>query len=123
LGCCSRGRPAVAGPATHAGVILDATFSSRANRDVLRNECEKTHVRFQVVELDADRSIVERRLRSRNEASKEVSDARLEDLEKLNAAYEPPSELGPDLITISANNSAPDTAKAVLRVLTEKQFS
>ncbi len=105
---------------THNGVVLDATFSSRAHREFLHKECENARVGFQFVELDVDLGEIERRLRARNESTKEISDARLEDLEKLNATYEPPSELAPDLIKISADNSVSDTVKAVLQQLAEK---
>jgi aminoglycoside phosphotransferase family enzyme/predicted kinase len=107
--------------ATHNGVILDATFSSRANRDFLPEQCAKANVRLQVVELDADLGQIKRRLNARDETSAEISDARLEDFEKLNAAYEPPSELARDLIKISTNNSVPNAVKAVLQRLAKKQ--
>src|SRR5213075_2835013 len=105
---------------SHGGVVLEATFSNRVHREFLYRECENVHVRFQFVELDVDLGEIERRLRARNESTKEISDARLEDLEKLNATYEPPSELAPDLIKISADNSVSDTVKAVLQQLAEK---
>jgi thymidylate kinase len=79
-------------------------------------------VRLQVVELDTDRGKIESRLKARERSASEISDARLEDLEKLNAAYEAPSELEPDLIKISADNSVYDTVKAVLQQLAEKQL-
>jgi aminoglycoside phosphotransferase family enzyme/predicted kinase len=104
----------------HGGVVLDATFSSRANRKFLRKAC--SNVRLQFVELDTDSGKIESRLKARDWSASEISDARLEDLEKLNAAYEPPSELGPDLIKISADNSVSDTVKAVLQQLAEKQL-
>ncbi len=107
---------------SHGGVVLDATFSSRAHREFLRKECEKTHFGFQFVELDVDLGEIERRLRARNESTGEISDARLEDLEKLSASYEPPSERAPDLISVSANNEASDTVKAVLLGLAKKQL-
>jgi len=107
--------------ATHNGVILDATFSTRANRDFLREQCAKANVRLQVVELDADLGQIKRRLNARDETSAEISDARLEDFEKLNAAYEPPSELARDLIKISTNNSVSNAVKAVLQRLAKKQ--
>ena len=49
--------------AAHSGVVLDATFSTRANRDYLRAECAKADVRLQVIELDAARSEIVKRLR------------------------------------------------------------
>ena len=109
--------------ATHSGVILDATFSSRANRDFLREQCAKANVRLQVVELHVDLEEIKNRLRARDNHSSETSDARLEDLEKLSAAYEPPSELVADLIKVSASGSASDTVKAVLLQLAEKSVS
>jgi len=101
---------------------LDATFSSRAHRELLCKECENARVGFQFVELDVDLREMERRLRARNKSTGEISDARLEDLEKLNAAYEPPSDLATDLIEISAKNDVSDIVKAVLLRLTEKQL-
>ena len=109
--------------ATHSGVILDATFSSGANRDFLREQCAKANVRLQVVELHVDLEEIKNRLRARDNHSSETSDARLEDLEKLSAAYEPLSELVADLIKVSASGSASDTVKAVLFQLAEKSVS
>ena len=106
---------------SHGGVVLDATFSSRANREFLRKKCKNSHVGFQFVELDVDPGEIERRVRAREQNVGEVSDARLEDLEKLNAAYEPPLELAPDLIKTSASNAVPETVKAILLRLAEKQ--
>jgi aminoglycoside phosphotransferase family enzyme/predicted kinase len=106
----------------HGGVVLDATFSSRAHRELLCKECENARVGFQFVELDVDLREMERRLRARNESTGEISDARLEDLGKLNAVYEPPSDLAADLIKISANNDVSDIVKAALLQLTEKQL-
>jgi aminoglycoside phosphotransferase family enzyme/predicted kinase len=104
------------------GVVLDATFSRRTHREFLCKECENARVGFQFVELDVDLREMERRLGARTESTGEISDARLEDLEKLNAAYEQPSELGSGLVCVSANKGASDTVKAVLLRLTEKQL-
>ena len=106
----------------HRGVVLDATFSSRADREFLRQKCTESNVRLQMVELDANPAEVELRLKAREQSMGEISDARVEDLKKLNAAYESPSELSPDLIKVSANDSVSDTVKAVLLRLSEKQL-
>ncbi len=106
---------------THGGVVLDATFSSQANRELLRQECAKAEVYLQVIELDANTGKIERRLRARDQSVSEISDARLEDFEKLNSAYEPPSELVPGLIRISTDNAVSDAVKMILLRLTEKQ--
>src|SRR4029453_16816866 len=98
-------RPAAA---TRAGVILDATFSTRTLRKLLRKECEKADVRFQFVELDVDLEEIKKRLKARDDKAAEISDARLEDFEKLNAAYQPPCELAPDLIKVATTTSVSD---------------
>jgi aminoglycoside phosphotransferase family enzyme/predicted kinase len=107
----------------HDGAILDATFSSRTNRDFLREQCAKANVRLQAVELDADLATIEDRLRERDKTAGEVSDARLEDFEKLIATYERPSELAPDLMRISATGTLVDAVKTVLLRLGEKSVS
>ena len=109
IGCCNR------------GVILDATFSTRALRKFLRDECKKANVPIQFIELEVDPNEVKNRLELRDEKTAETSDARLEDFEKLNAAYQPPSELAPDLIRVSTNASVSDAVKAILLCLAEKQ--
>ena len=103
------------------GVVLDATFSTRALRKFLRDECKKANVAIQFIELEVDPNEIKKRLRLRDEKTAETSDARLEDFEKLNAEYQPPSELGPDLISVSTTSSVSDTVKAMLLRLAEKQ--
>src|SRR5439155_6982466 len=104
------------------GVVLDATFSSRTYREFLRQECEKAKVHLQLIELNVDRATIASRLKARDHSAGEISDARLEDLEKLTAAYEPRSsgELAPDLIKISANDTVSETIRKVLLQLAEK---
>ncbi len=107
--------------AANGGVILDATFSSRARREYLRDECARAGVRLQVVELDTEMEEIANRLKGRNKSTEEISDARLEDLEKLSGAYEPPSELAPDLIKISTSTAASDALRNLLLRMAEKQ--
>jgi uncharacterized protein len=106
----------------YPGVILDATFATRALRRSLREECKKANVRLRVVEVNADPATIRSRLKARDHSSAEISDARLEDFEKLSATYESPSELAPNHIQISANNSVVETVKAVLPQLAERQI-
>ena len=103
-----------------SGVVLDATFASRAKRDFLREQCAKANFRLQVIELDADRDEIAKRLQARDKSATELSDARLEDFDKLSAAYQPPSEL-PDVITVSTAASKLDAVRAVLLRLAERQ--
>jgi len=107
--------------AAHAGVILDATFSTGALRKFLRDECKKANTPIQFIELEVDPDEIKDRLKLRDEKTAEASDARLEDFEKLSATYEPPSELGPDLIRISTNASVSDAVKAIFLCLAENQ--
>ena len=106
---------------THSGVVLDATFSSRAKRDLLRSECAQAHVPLQVIELVSDTAEIAKRLKAREGSTTEVSDARLEDLEKLSGAYERPSELAPDLIEVATRGAVSDTVQAVLLRFAEKR--
>ena len=108
--------------AVHSGVVLDATFSSRRRRGCLRDKCISAGIRLQVIELEADRNAIATRLKERDENAAELSDARLEDLEKLSAAYEPPNEL-PALIRVSSSGGIANTVSAVLLHLADKQSS
>ena len=102
------------------GVVLDATFASRAKRDFLREQCAKASSRLQVIELDADRDEIVKRLQARDKSAAELSDARLEDFDKLSAAFQPPSEL-PGVITVSTAAGNLDAVRAVLLRLAERQ--
>ena len=117
---CSRDRRSRP-QATSSGVILDATFSTRALRKFLRDECRKANVSYQFVELEVDPGEIKKRLKARDEKTAETSDARLEDFEKLSAAYQPPSEFAPDLIRVSTTSSVSHAVKAILLCLAEKQ--
>jgi hypothetical protein len=120
IGSCSRGRrPRLLQP--HNGVILDATFSTRALRKFLRDECKKANVPIQFIELEVGPDEIKNRLKLRDEKTAETSDARLEDFEKLNTTYQPPSELAPDVIRVSTTSSVSDTMRAILLRLAEKQ--
>jgi uncharacterized protein len=120
IGSCSRRRrPRLLQP--HNGVILDATFSTRALRKFLRDECKKANVPIQFIELEVGPDEIKNRLKLRDEKTAETSDARLEDFEKLNTTYQPPSELAPDVIRVSTTSSVSDTMRAILLRLAEKQ--
>src|SRR5438477_1503467 len=106
---------------TQGGAIVDATFASAAKRELLRQKCEKAHLPSQAVELEVDPGETERRLRARNKSVGVISDARLEDLEKLLAAYETPSQLSRNLIRAPAGNAVSATVKSGLLRFTEPQ--
>ena len=97
--------------AMQGGVILDATFSSRAKRDYLRDACAGAGVSVRVIELEAEQNDIANRLKAREQNAGEISDARLEDLEMLIAAYEPPVELAPALVKVTTSSC--DSERAV----------
>lgn len=70
-------------------VILDATFSLRAQRDAMR---QKGGLITWIV-AEAGDSMTLRRLRERENGGGVVSDARVEDQAALNSRFEPPDEL------------------------------
>jgi len=107
---------------SQSGAVLDATFSSRARRELLRDECSKANARWEIVELDVDLATIRARLKARDKSAGEISDARLEDFEKLNAAYEPSTELLDNLMKVSANDSVSETVKTILFQLAERQL-
>lgn len=110
--------------AIDGGVILDATFSSRAQRDYLHTACAKAGISVQVIELEAEKDAIVNRLQAREGSGREISDARLEDFQTLAGAYEPPLELAPDLIRMTTSNSVPEGAgRSVLMRLAEIQIT
>jgi aminoglycoside phosphotransferase family enzyme/predicted kinase len=119
IGCTRGRRPRPLQP--HNAVILDATFSTRALRKFLRDACKKANVSIQFIELEVSPDEIKNRLKLREEKTAETSDARLEDFEKLNAAYQPPSELTPDLIRVSTNASVSNAVETILLCLAENQ--
>lgn len=86
-------------------VILDATFSRRSMRRELIRHFQRTETPVIFIEARVGEEAARRRLRQR-EGESVVSDARLEDYEKLAARYEPPSELS-DLQKVVVDTSAP----------------
>jgi thymidylate kinase len=82
-------------------------------------ESERTN---QFIELEVSPDEIKNRLKLRDEKTGETSDARLEDFEKLSATYEPPSELRPDLISVSTNASVSGAVRAILLCLAEKKL-
>ena len=115
----------VAEVATSAG---NSSWRRHSGRDVLEPECcvnffatnaGRRIVSFQFVELEVDPNEIKQRLKARDERTDEMSDARLEDFDKLSAAYESPSELGSDLIRVSTIASVSDAVKTILLCLAE----
>jgi hypothetical protein len=100
------------------GVILDATFSRRAFRDQLRATVGDGNLRWLIAEADA--ASTRNRLLQRGTLPTVVSDARIDDLEPLDAAFEEPEEL-PSATThrIGTKGSAAASASLALRIMAQ----
>jgi len=111
----------VAALGQEGGVVLDATFSRRIHRELLARECAKANAALQIIELDAHPDEIQARLKRRDKSAIEISDARLEDLEKLTAEYDPPVETGTDLIRLSTAVPVSENVKRALLEMAKRQ--
>ena len=75
------------------GMLLDATYGDRRQRDALRDALAGAGVPLYFVELTGSDAVLRDRLRQRAEASDVISDARLEDFERLSERFAPPDAL------------------------------
>ncbi len=94
-------------------VVLDATFGNRKQRKKFLNALDGQVYYF--VETCAADGLIQQRLAAR-ESKKIVSDARLEDFEKLAAAYQTPEEVK-GLIQLDTEKHVADNLKTVLTKL------
>lgn len=99
-------------------VILDATFSRRRHRDLLRERLRPLGSPSCFIETQASEEVLKARLRGREGKADEVSDARLEDFAPLRQSYEPPHELSPqELLPIKTEGSKEETVIETLKGL------
>jgi uncharacterized protein len=75
-------------------IIIDATFSQQAYRQLFIQAFEQHRIPYVFLEMQAPDDTIKQRLAERENTLQEVSDARLEDFEKLSRSYEEPTELG-----------------------------
>jgi predicted kinase len=102
------------------GSILDATFGRRNHRELVRRRLKSEGIVFRFVEARAPDAIVKERLARRDGKSREISDARLEDFEKLNRSYEPPVEFAAgELVTVSTAKALELTTAGILKALAQ----
>ena len=102
----------------HRSTVLDATYSSRQERDALRSALQEADVNYAFVELVAPDDVLRRRLSRRDGSEATVSDARAEDFDKLTARYDAPSALEDERHVRVRTDDGPDrTTTEVLRSL------
>jgi aminoglycoside phosphotransferase family enzyme/predicted kinase len=95
-------------------IILDATFSKQRGRQQLEDILEAAGFPYLFVEAETADEIIEKRLKAREQKNDVVSDARLEDFEKLSNAYEPPEELDEEhLIQINTGRPTEQTLEGL----------
>ncbi len=95
------------------GVIIDASFRSRAARAAVRELAARYHVPFRFVECRADESTSRARLAARARGSP-VSDGRIEIFDAFRASFEPVVELPPDdHILLDTTRSLDETIEAL----------
>ena len=109
---------------SHRGIVLDATFASRAQREQMRARFDRRGIDWCVVEAHADDRTVRRRLRERAARPEEISDARLDDFTALTRLYEPPAEL-PKNQRVKVRTTGPSAAAltAALTALARRQLT
>ncbi|NBB85441.1 MAG: AAA family ATPase, partial [Bacteroidetes bacterium] len=104
------------------GTVLDATYSSRHERDQLRTALKAAGLPYAFVELTASDEALRNRLAARSDAAPTASDARIEDFDKLTDRYEAPNALeDARYVRISAEQPAADSTRSILQTLIRLQ--
>lgn len=102
-------------------VILDATFNSTFSRKRLIQQLQSVSASLLFVEAQSPDDILKQRLKDRESQHDVISDARIEDFDKLNDRYEPPTELQTSqLITIDTDRQPADTIEQLYLELVER---
>jgi predicted kinase len=92
----------------HQGTVLDATYGSRRHREALRSAFRQEEIAYGFVELTASEALGKARLRQREAGEPVLSDARLEDVERLRARYEAPDALEEARHVVVTTTSTPE---------------
>jgi predicted kinase len=97
------------------GIVLDATFGARRQRDALREALRAAGIGHRFIELSAPEEVVRRRLAARETADDVASDARLEDLAMLMARYQTPDALeDAEHVVVETDDDPEETTRAIL---------
>jgi predicted kinase len=104
-------------------VILDATFSRREKRGMFIKKMKQREMPFLFIETRAPEAIVKSRLQGREGGAKIVSDARLEDFEKLKEHYDTPDELNEEwLVPVSTDQPLEKTLAQLYEALVKRNI-
>lgn len=106
------------------GVILDATFGNPGYRRNLVQHLITFDTDILFIEADAPDETRKKRLKERAGQTSVISDARLEDLEKLDSRYQSPLEMDADShIKISTVGTKNQSLSNLFRTMVENRFS
>jgi aminoglycoside phosphotransferase family enzyme/predicted kinase len=109
---------------SHRGIVLDATFATRAHREQMRARFDRRGLAWCVIEAHADDRTVQRRLREREARPEEISDARLDNFTALARLYQPPVELPKSQCMRVPTTVPPEaTLTAALTALARRQIT
>ena len=104
-------------------VILDATFSRQNYRAKLQAALKSHHVNIYFIEASAPVTVLRKHLNKREHKNEVISDARLEDFEKLYQQYESPEEIDRNRrIRIDTNDAPEETLKKLFERLMENNL-
>ena len=95
-------------------VIIDATFRSRAERDLCRALAEKLSVPMRILRTTSPEGAIKQRLDRRVSDSREVSDGRWELFQRQKAEFEQPGHDEPQQISLDTSLSLHDTIDIIL---------
>lgn len=98
--------------ASQNSIILDATYSKKENRKRFINQLNTLDmdVSFYFIETQTPDELIAERLKERERRKGVISDARLEDFEKIDQKYQPPEELSSkNFIEIDTSQSVEDS--------------
>jgi len=104
-------------------VILDATFSRKSKRQDLTDLLESMDANYKFIETQAPDETIISRLKARDKEKDIVSDARLEDFEKLTSGYESPDELtDTQLLKVNTQTDLPETFEILYKKLIDQHL-
>ncbi|HMB93407.1 MAG TPA: AAA family ATPase [Rhodothermales bacterium] len=110
----------------HAGrsTLIDATYSRRQHREILRETLGREHIPCIFVEATASDKVLRARLAQREHQDDMISDARLEDFEMLTARYEAPESVqDARFFAVSSETEVEETVGAILKAIIDQRLS